>query len=609
MLQLRDYQRASLDALYDYWSNDGGNGLIVLPTGAGKALVIAKLIEELLADYPSMRIANVTHSATLVSQNFKEFIALSPFAPAGLYSASLGRRDSNAQVLFCGIQSVANKTSEIGAIDLVIVDEAHAFSRDANTQYGKFFAGVREINADSRVVGLTATAYRMDSGSLTAGDDRLFDDVVYEIGIGDLMEQGYLTRLTSQKTTAKIDLKGVGTRGGEYIPGQLAEAAERIIEEAVAEDIAMSHDRKAALFFCSGQDNSDHVADAVRRHGRTCASLTSRTPKAEAAKIVEDFRAGRLWGLASANMITTGANFPHVDFISLIRSTRSAGLLVQMLGRGTRNSPGKTDCLVADHGKNLSYWGPIDTIKPKDPTSGEGEQPRKLCPQDGVDVEGKTGCGELLPISLMTCNCCGYIFPPNEEEKITAKADTTPVLSSEKPWLPVTGRHLAYHAPKNARVTEVVNGVEVDRGPSPPSVKATFTVDGRSVNRWYCPQHGEHPLDKSKKAKTISDRFWADHGGKRPFPSTVDAFLERAGELMATTEVQLDFSKSSKYPEIKAYRVGEANYETVSAPANDNFPTGNLARVLGAGRSAARDREAADERARLKRLADDYIPF
>lgn len=597
MLQLRDYQRLALDKLYAYWAEGGGNGLIVLPTGAGKALVIAKMIEELLADFPDLRIANVTHSATLVGQNYKEFIGLAPFAPAGLYSASLGRRDSNAQVLFCGIQSVAGKTAELGAIDLVIVDEAHAISRDANTQYGKFFAGVRELNPDSRVCGTTATAYRMDSGSLVDGDDRLFDDIVYEIGIGELMEQGYLTRLTSQKTTAKIDLKGVGTRGGEYIPGQLAEAAEQIIEEAVAEDIAMSPDRKAALFFCSGQDNSDHVADAVRRHGRSCASLTSRTPKAEAARIIEDFRAGRLWGLASANMITTGANFPHVDFISLIRSTKSPGLLVQMLGRGTRNSPGKTDCLVADHGKNLSYWGPIDTIKPKDPSSGAGEQPRKLCPQDRADVEGKTGCGELLPISIMVCNCCGYVFPPNEEEKITAKADLTPVLSTERPWLPVTGRKYAFHPAK-------VEG-------NPPTVKATYEVDGKPRNEWICVQHMEHPVEKSRLfPKAKADKYWALHGGKRPFPSTVDEFLDRAGELLATTEVQLDFSKSAKYPEIQAYRVGAGSYVTEAAPTKP--PTGNLAIALAGARavdSAARDAE----RARVRKLAaefdEDFIPF
>lgn len=590
MLQLRYYQRDALDQLYEYWGTEGtGNGLIVLPTGSGKALLIAKLIEEMLADFPGMRIANVTHSATLVGQNFKEFIGLAPFAPAGLYSASLGRRDSNAQVLFCGIQSVAGKTAELGAIDLVIVDEAHAISRDANTQYGKFFAGVRELSPDSRVCGTTATAYRMDSGSLVDGDDRLFDDIVYEIGIGELMEKGYLTRLTSQKTTAKIDLKGVGTRGGEYIPGQLAEAAEQIIEEAVAEDIAMSHDRKAALFFCSGQDNSDHVADAVRRHGRSCASLTSRTPKAEANRIVEDFRAGSLWGLASANMITTGANFPHVDFISLIRSTRSPGLLVQMLGRGTRNSPGKTDCLVADHGKNLSYWGPIDTIKPKDPTSGSGEQPRKLCPQDREDVEGKTGCGELLPISIMTCNCCGYIFPPNEEEKITAKADTTPVLSTEKPWAEVTGRSFAFHPAKSEE--------------KPPTVKATYEVGSKRINEWLCPSHTGYPKGKS-------DRYWMTHNGKRPFPASVDEFLERAGELDATLEVQLDYSNNPKYPEVKAYRVGAGSYVTEAEPTKP--PTGNLAIALAGSRAA--DTAARDaERARLRKMAADFeadgIPF
>jgi len=604
MLQLRDYQRDALDALYEYWSEGGGNGLIVLPTGAGKALVIAKLIEELLADFPDMRIANVTHSATLVGQNYKEFIGLSPFAPSGLYSASLGRRDAGAQVLFCGIQSVAGKTAELGPIDLVIVDEAHAISRDSNTQYGKFFAGVKYLNPDSRVCGTTATDYRMDSGSLTQGDDRLFDDVVYEIGIGALMEQGYLTRLTSQKTTAKIDLKGVGTRGGEYIPGQLAEAAEQIIEEAVAEDVAMSHDRKAALFFCSGQDNSDHVADAVRRHGRTCESLTSRTPKAEATRIIEDFRAGRLWGLASANMITTGANFPHVDFISLIRSTRSAGLLVQMLGRGTRNSPGKTECLVADHGKNLAFFGPIDTIKPKDPTVGGGEQPKKLCPQDRQDTEGKTGCGELLPISIMTCPCCGWVFPPNEEEKITAKADSTPVLSTEKPWLPVTGRRYAFHPAK-------VDG-------NPPTVKATYDVDGRKVNEWICVQHLEHPVEKSRAfPKAKADKYWAQHGGKRPFPATVDEFLDRAGELLATTEVQLDFAKSSKYPEVRAFRVGEGSYETdAPKPATGNLAVALSGRGNLAGLAADRDAEraeAAKAKERLRKLAlefdEDDIPY
>ncbi|QWY83268.1 ATP-dependent RNA-DNA and DNA-DNA helicase protein [Rhizobium phage RHph_X2_25] len=566
MLELRYYQRDSLDSLYAYWAEGGGNGLIVLPTGAGKALVIAKLIEELLADYPDMRILNVTHDSRLVEQNFKEFIGLMPFAPAGIFSAGLKRRDARAQVLFCGIQSVWNKVEQLGDIDLVIVDEAHAISRNANTQYGKFFKAVRKHNPDSRVCGTTATDYRMDSGRLTDAMDsddetdengapvrfKLFDDVVYEIGIGELIEKGYLTRLTSQKTTAKIDLKGVGTRGGEYIPGQISEAAERIIEEAVAEDMILSEGRRAGLFFSTSKENANHVAEAIRRHGRTCAVLTSDNAH-QTKEIFEGFRGGKYWAISSVSMITTGTNFPFVDFISLILSTKSAGKLVQILGRGTRNCDGKTDCLIADHGKNLAYHGPIDQIRPREPGKGDGEQPRKQCPQESHDVEGKAGCGELIPISFMTCHCCGYIFPPSEEEKITAKADNTPVLSSEKPWHQVKSRTFRHHPGKEGK---------------PDSIKCTYMIGLKSVNEWHCCAHSGYP-------KTKADRFWLGHGGLRPMPKSPLEWLERRHELKETVEVQLDYSRNAKYPDVVAHRVGNFapannNHEP---PANDNRPS------------------------------------
>lgn len=581
MHELRYYQRAALDSLYAYWQKpDSGNGLIVLPTGSGKALVIAKLIEELLADFPAMRILNITHSASLVEQNFKEFIGILPFAPAGIYSAGLGRRDARAQVLFCGIQSVYKRVEEIGEIDLVLVDEAHAISRNANTQYGKFFRDVKKFNPDSRTAGLTATDYRMDSGRLTDALDeedpgaptetadgttaprfKLFDDVVYEAKLTDLIAEGYLTKLTSHKTTAKIDLKGVGTRGGEYIPGQLSAAAERIIEDAVAEDMVMSEGRRAGLFFSTSKENARHIAECVRRHGRPCAVLTSDNAH-ETKKIFEDFRAGRVWAISSVSMITTGTNFPFVDFISLILSTKSAGKLVQILGRGTRNSPGKADCLVADHGKNLAYHGPIDQISPRAPGSGDGEQPKKLCPQDATDIEGKTGCGELIPISRMTCHCCGYIFPPSEEVKITATAADAPVLSTEKPWHVVKARRFYFHEPKESG--------------NPPSVKVSYTVGLKSVNEWLCPQHMEHPNEKSRQYPVSkADRWWAQHGGQRPFPRKVMDWLKRQTELKTTAEIQLDYSRNAKYPDVKALRVGDydAANDNDMAPANSNTPT------------------------------------
>ena len=578
MLELRYYQRDSLDALYEYWRNGGGNGLIVLPTGAGKALVIAKLIEELLADYPDMRILNVTHSASLVEQNFKEFIGLLPFAPAGIYSAGLKRRDARAQVLFCGIQSVWNKVELLGNIDLVIVDEAHAISRNGNTQYGKFFKDVRKHNPDSRTCGTTATDYRMDSGRLTddldddapladndnvATEDvpaegaqdaatqpvrfKLFDDVVYEIGIGELIEKGYLTRLTSTKTTSKIDLKGVGTRGGEYNPGQVSAAAEMIIEAAVAEDMAISADRRAGLFFSTSKENAKHVADAIHRYGRTCAVLTSDNAH-QTKEIFEGFKSGKYWAISSVSMITTGTNFPFVDFISLILSTKSPGKLVQILGRGTRNCAGKDDCLIADHGRNLAYHGPIDQISPRAPGKGEGDQPKKACPQDETDINGNTGCGEQIPISRMTCHCCGYIFPPSDEVKITAQAADVPVLSVAPPEpRTVTSRSFYYHEGK---------------GDKPPSVKVSYMSGMTAINEWICPQHSGFPKSKA-------DRYWRAHGGKMPFPKTVLEWIERQSELAETVEITV--KPRQKYWDVVGHVVGAANDNRVS-PANDNLP-------------------------------------
>lgn len=569
MLELRQYQRASLDALYAYWQNNGGNGLIVLPTGAGKALCIAKLIEELLRDYPTMRILNVTHSASLVEQNFKEFIGLSPFAPAGIYSAGLKQRDTRSQVLFCGIQSVWNKVEQIGEIDLVIVDEAHAISRNANTQYGKFFRDVRRLNPDSRTCGTTATDYRMDSGRLTddidepvtlkaANDNgadaepasfKLFDDVVYEIGIGELIEQGYLTRLTSTKTTSKIDVKGLHTRGGEYVPGEVSAAAEKIIEAAVAEDMAISVGRRAGLFFSTSKENANHIAEAIRRHGRTCAVLTSDNAH-QTKEVFEGFRSGKYWAISSVSMITTGTNFPFVDFISLILSTKSAGKLVQILGRGTRNYPGKEDCLIADHGRNLAYHGPIDQIRPKPPGSGDGEQPKKICPTEetggGVaDSEGKWGCGELIPISRMTCHCCGYIFPPSEEVKITAQAADAPVLSIAPPEpRTVTSRTFRLHPGK---------------GDKPDSVKVVYMVGMTAFPEWLCPAHGGFP-------KTKADKWWRQHGGLTPYPKTPLEWLERQSELLPTEEITV--RPDGKYWTIVGHKVGERGV----GAANDNVP-------------------------------------
>lgn len=198
MLTLRDYQRAAVDGLYDYWREQPGSPLIVLPTGGGKSLVLGTICKELIEGWPDMRVLVVTHVRELILSNYQELLNIWPFAPAGIFSAGVGRRDAKAQIVFGGVQTIANKTKQIGHIDVVLVDEAHLMPRNSETQYGKLIEGLRAINSDIKLVGLTATPYRLGEGLLTEGDGALFDDICFEKPIGDMIDEGYLCRPISK---------------------------------------------------------------------------------------------------------------------------------------------------------------------------------------------------------------------------------------------------------------------------------------------------------------------------------------------------------------------------------------------------------------------------
>jgi len=224
MLELRPYQEEAVQSVFDYWSEEPGNPLIDLATGLGKSLCMANLIQRLLAGWPDMRVMVITHVAELIEQNYLELLNVWPFAPAGIFSAGLNRRDAKSQIIFAGIQTVHSKAAQIGYVDVIMVDEAHLIPVNNETMYGRFIAAMRAINPDLKVLGLTATPYRLDSGRLDEGDDRLFDRVVYTYGIADGIREGYLAPLSSKGTDTTYDLKGVGKLGGDYKQNALAAA-------------------------------------------------------------------------------------------------------------------------------------------------------------------------------------------------------------------------------------------------------------------------------------------------------------------------------------------------------------------------------------------------
>ncbi|MEM1346532.1 MAG: DEAD/DEAH box helicase family protein, partial [Pseudomonadota bacterium] len=135
MIELRNYQEEAIAALYRWFETETGNPLVVAPTGSGKSIILAEFTRRAVQEFPGTRVMVVTHVKELIAQHHAALLRLWPDAPAGIYSAGLGKRQAHAQILFAGVQSVARQVQRIGHVDLVIIDEAHLIPRARDTLY------------------------------------------------------------------------------------------------------------------------------------------------------------------------------------------------------------------------------------------------------------------------------------------------------------------------------------------------------------------------------------------------------------------------------------------------------------------------------------------
>ena len=142
-IQTRDYQTAAVRSLYDYFENRTGNPVIAMPTGTGKSVVIAEFLRSIYTAYPHQRVIVATHVKELIAQNYEKLRIVWPHAPAGIYSAGLGRRDNMQRITFAGIASISKKAALFGHIDLLIIDEAHLVSPAEETMYRGFINALK----------------------------------------------------------------------------------------------------------------------------------------------------------------------------------------------------------------------------------------------------------------------------------------------------------------------------------------------------------------------------------------------------------------------------------------------------------------------------------
>ncbi|MBO9484145.1 DEAD/DEAH box helicase [Salinisphaera sp. G21_0] len=526
--ELRWYQQEAIDAIYQYFSASDGNPLVCVSTGGGKSVIIADFIHGVLRHWPDQRFLILSHVKEIIEQNHEKIVAQWPEAPTGIYSASMGSRNTDAQILFASIQSVHKRAEALGHFDLLIIDECHLLNSErSETMYSRLIIGLQEINPALKIVGFTATPYRMKQGLLTEGKNPLFDEIVYETDIQRLIDDGFLSPLRSKAGKDKIDLADVRTRKGDYLASDMEEAVNKndVTEKAVAEIIQYGQERQAWLIFCVSVAHAEQVKELLIIEGIEAECITGETPKEKRARILADYKSGKVKALASQGVLTTGFDAPLTDMIALLRATKSPGLYVQILGRGLRISPetGKTDCLVLDYGGNVERHGPIDriTVDHIKAGKGSGEPPVKECPE----------CFELILAGLRLCPACNYEFP--EREKHEAEASSAALLANqiEPEWL---------------EVDEILYNLHEKKG-KPPSLQVSYRCGLETIREWVCFEHGGYARQKAVI-------WWVKRFGHEACPELTEDALHRINEIQDMKEpCRIEVIQEGRWQRVRGY--------------------------------------------------------
>jgi DNA repair protein RadD len=545
----RDYQIESVNALFRFFQEKKeGNPLVGLPTGTGKAFVIADFVQKALRAYAKQKIIITTHVKELVDQNYLEFLELWPSAPAGIYSAGLGRKETHCTVTFAGIASLARMVQAFGKIDLFLIDEAHLLSDEDETLYMKVINFLLTVNPKMRVIGFTATPWRQGIGLLTNG--KIFTDFAIDLtdmaSFNRFIKEGYLVPLVSKPTQTILDVSGVHLRMGEFKQDELNAAVNKdeITYGALQETLSYAAGRRSWLVFATSLEHADKIKQMLEYLGVSCRAVHSKMGKKERDKNIADWKALKFTAIINMGVLTTGVNHPALDLIVMLRPTMSTVLWVQMLGRGTRPlfAPGydintlngrlssiaaseKQNCLVMDFAQNIKRLGPInDPVIPRKKGEARGEVPIKTC----------DACGMYNHISARYCG--GEKFKTNEgcgaeftfQVKLRQAASTEQIIKDDIPIV------------ETLKVDRITFDIHRKVG-KPDSIRVIYYCGFNRFNEFVMPEHQGFGRRKAQA--------WWERRTNIPLPGTTEEAMAVFDRLDVPTHIKVWINKTP-YPQI-----------------------------------------------------------
>jgi DNA repair protein RadD len=598
----REYQKEAIEAIFDWCkTHDADQSCYVeMPTGSGKSVVIAMFCETLAQ--LNKRVIVLCRQAELVQQNADRFQQLAGGKiSVGIYCAGLDRKDIDCDVTFATIQSISGKAGELGRINAVLIDEAHQIPARSDSQYGEFINEIRRYNPMCRLVGLTATPYRLHGSSksmLIDGEGQMFAGCAYAVSIKRMLSEGSITDWVVPGVT-EVDVSNVRIKGNDYDLTEMSFEFSEKCEQNVAEIAELCKDRNKVLVFATTILHAEILTSTIAEYTCDhCMLLTGDTPSYERERILRSFNQGSLKYLVNVQVLTTGFDAPCVDAIAICRATQSPGLFYQIMGRGMRRCEGKDDFLVLDFGGNFERLG-----DPKEANFGRPERSVKrdtcpscndfvlqedircpsckhllktrICPNCKKDVAVDTKvCKERMDETNLFSDLCNFDFTkrrcwsmmPTGEQCTTIIEDhedmcpTCTAIKERKMFgeFEATCAKVVKEPPKEFSVTAVDYRYHTTKDESkPPSMRVTYTIEPldddekgdlsrRKVSEWICLEHQGYAREKAYK--------WWQERSAQSVPDDIHEAVYIATEGGLSQPSRITVQKDGKYDRIISYR-------------------------------------------------------
>ena len=531
---LRDYQSRAVTDLFAWWTKHQENTdipLLVLPTAAGKSVICAEIVRQMWDQWPLFhpRTVVLVPSKELAEQNAAKLRALlPPNISVGFVSASLGKKQHQADVIVATIGSIHRDANLLGNIKAVVIDEAHLVSQKGD-QVGMFRSFLFELSqlCDFRTVGMTATPFRGNGVWLTDGDEPLFPGIASRVSMRELLDQKFIAPLVPpDRIETRIDASNVGISNGDYKVGELSIEVEKYLSKVAAEATRIASERKKWIAFTPSVKNAESLADKLNSLGIVSAVVCGETPKQERQDLIRQFKEHQIHCLVTVLALSVGFDVPDVDCIIWCRPTRSPVLYVQGMGRGTRIADGKTNCLVLDFTDTVERLGPVDTIQGRaKKRSGTQEAPFCICPN----------CGERNVPAALICIHCGGQIREEEAKPLDAKVSLAALLSNR-----ASADNFVWHD-----VSRVAYAIHRKEG-KPDSLRVDYYAGLLMVaSEWICFSHVGYARQKAENWWMRRERKSMPSGTQEAFTWTVLHKIKEPDRILTR--------KNGKYTEVKEY--------------------------------------------------------